>query len=150
MSVVICSVLYAVSVFTLNGAPVSHWTVPNSFSHSSNPRASRTENYFTFEDGCCLGCYAVMMEAGRTSERSVNFYQSYTARLEHPKSKEFHISQTPNQLLSRNQSLKVQPGRLRVLRAGKSRTAEKRERILNKKCFGMWIGFDRPIIGWIR
>jgi hypothetical protein len=36
------------------------------------PYSSKSDDY---EDDCFLGCYALMMQAASTSEKSVNFYQ---------------------------------------------------------------------------
>jgi hypothetical protein len=36
----------------------------------------KERNCFSFEDGCLLGCGAFTMEAARTSETLVNFYQT--------------------------------------------------------------------------
>jgi hypothetical protein len=42
-----------------------------------------------YEDGCLLGCCAVMMEAASTSETSVNFYQ--TTRRSNPEDNHLYI-----------------------------------------------------------
>jgi hypothetical protein len=65
----------------------------------------RSEPYMTFskknisgshggeyEDGCLLGCCALMMEAGSTSETSVNFYQ--TTLRNNPEDGCFHVQKS--------------------------------------------------------
>jgi hypothetical protein len=47
-----------------------------------------------FEDGCLLGCSALMMEAARTSETLVNFYQ--TTRRYNPEDNPLRTNRSEN------------------------------------------------------